>query len=324
VNEADGQLRFGATRMALNGPADLALAARAIAANTLATLAPSLYFRQTDLTGRGLGAEAAQDVADYFSRCFGEYFERLNVTDPEAYLSGKTVLEYGPGDFPGVTLLMIAHGAARAYCVDRFPLMRLSDFNLEVLKLLIRRCTSAQRERLLSCFADPSRPEDGVDARHVQYIVNARGLAGLQSDIDLVVSRAVMEHVNDLPGTLADMVQAMRVGATSVHQVDLRSHGHHRRNPLDFLRWPGWLWQLMHSAKGAPNRYRIDAYRDSLARLPVKLLALDSTQDVPLADVAAARPGLALPFRVLDDADLRCLSFWMVFTRRPGSGVDTA
>lgn len=310
--------------MALGGPADVALAARAIAANTLAKLAPTIYFRQTDLTGRGLGAESSHEVADYFVECFNDYFIRLHVADADAFLAGKTVLEYGPGDFPGVTLLMIAHGAERAFCVDRFPLMELSNFNLEVLHLLLQRCSAPERERLLSCFVDPLKPEIGVAARRVQYIVNARGLTGLQSEVDLVFSRAVLEHVNDLQATLADMVRALRVGAKAVHLVDLRSHGHHRHNPLDFLRWPQWLWGLMHSAKGAPNRHRISAYRDGLARLQVRVLALDSTQDVPLADVRAVRSQLALPFRDLEDADLRCMIFWMVFSRRPVTTSEAA
>jgi hypothetical protein len=126
----------------------------------------------------------------------------------------------------------------------------------------------------------------------------------------------VLEHVNDLEATLTDMVTAMRPGALAIHLVDLRSHGLHRSNPLDFLEWPPALWDLMYSAKGVPNRWRVDKYRAIVERLPVDLLALEATRLASPEDVAAMRPRLAWPFRQVSDADLQWLGFWLVFRKR--------
>lgn len=300
---------------------DGGMVARAIVANLAARFVPSLYFRSADLTGRGLDdAESVRQVADYYFRCFDDYFVRLGVASPPDFLAGKVVLEYGPGDFPGVALLMIASGAERAVCVDRFPLVKASEKNLQILALMAERLPPAQAERLRGCLVDPARPASGLDERKVRYVVGPSGLSGLDNEVDLAFSRAVLEHVNDLPATFDDMVRALRDGGHAVHQVDLRSHGNHRVNPLDFLRWSPWLWQWMHSAKGAPNRYRVDSYRRIVAALAVDQVVIESTQDMPLETVRDVRPQLAPVFASLSDADLACVGFWVAFRRRARSG----
>src|SRR2546428_12973317 len=80
----------------------------------------------TGHTGRGAAESSARQIADYFWSCFYDYFEILGIpaSDIGRYLKGKTVLEYGPGDVPAVAVLMLAHGADAAVCVDRFELYR--------------------------------------------------------------------------------------------------------------------------------------------------------------------------------------------------------
>ena len=153
-------------------------------------------------------------------------------------------------------------------------------------------------------------------ADRLRYVVGSAGLTGLREEVDFVFSRAVLEHVNDLEATFADMVAALRPGGTAIHQVDLRSHGQHRNNPLDFLRWSPRLWGWMHSAKGVPNRWRIDVYRTILDRLPVHLLSIERTHQAPPEAVQTVRPQLDALFADLSDEDLACLGFWVAFTRR--------
>jgi hypothetical protein len=100
--------------------------------------------------------------------------------------------------------------------------------------------------------------------------------------------------------------------------VDLRSHGLHRSNPLDFLTWPDWLWSLMYSGKGVPNRWRVDRYRRDLAEQALQVLRLTPTTLAEPRDVAAVRPYLAEQFRALSDEDLSWLGFWLVCRRRDG------
>ena len=297
---------------------DLVRIARAVATNQVARVAPSAYVRMTRQTGRGDGdRESPAEVAAYFRRCVADYVERLGGAgaDAERCFAGKVVLEYGPGDLPGVAALLVSLGAEKVYCVDRFPMVRGSDKSERVMRELIEHCTPHQRRRLIEALADPAHPSDGFASHRVEYLVTPHGLSGLDGAVDVVLSRAVMEHVDDLDATFADMVRALRTGATAIHQVDLKSHGLHRVNPLDFLECPGWLWQAMFSHKGVPNRWRVDRYRDILAAHPVRLVSLEPTQLAGAGDIEAVRPRLAPSFRDVSDDDLAWLGFWLVFTR---------
>jgi SAM-dependent methyltransferase len=292
---------------------------RAATTNQLARVAPVAYLRLTQQTGRGAAAEESpQDITRYFLSCVDDYFERLGVPREEQrnYLAGKVLLEYGPGDLPGVAATMIARGAEKVWCVDRFPLVNLSAKNAGVIADLARALPEIESARLLSCLVDPSDPGRGFDPSRIEYRVAADGLSGLRSTVDLVYSRAVLEHVNDLDATFNDMLAAMRPGAAAIHLVDLRSHGLHRTSPLDFLTWSESAWRLMYSEKGVPNRWRLDRYRSLLERLPVDVSMLDITRLADAQEIAAVRKRLPSVFRNVSDEDLACLGFWTVFHKR--------
>ncbi len=286
--------------------------------NQVARFAPTLYVQLTGQTGRGAGEVRLEEVDNYFQRCFDDYFEQLGVKQPgrTEYLRGKRILEYGPGDVPGVAILMVAQGADQVMCVDRFPMVRMSPKNIQIVKIMLERLAGPLRDRAEACFRQPAHPESGFDPGLIDYLVRPSGLSGLSDEVDLVMSRAVLEHVNDLPATFRDMYAALKPGGIAIHQVDLKSHGLHRKNPLDFLDWPTWLWSLMYSAKGVPNRLRVNAYRDAIAQCGFEVMTLTPTVLAAPDDVRAVRPDLARPFKALSDEDLSWLGFWLV-CRKP-------
>jgi hypothetical protein len=146
----------------------------------------------------------------------------------------------------------------------------------------------------------------------IRYVVRPSGLLGERAPMGLVVSRAVLEHVNDLPATFRDMRAALAPDGLAVHLVDLKSHGLQRRNPLDFLTWPEWLWTSMYSCKGVPNRLRPDAYRDAARAAGLEVVSMVPTGHARPEDIAEVRPHLAARFRHLPDDDLGWLGFWLV------------
>jgi hypothetical protein len=286
----------------------------AVATNAVASVAPRAYVRLTGQTGREERAKSTPaETARYFERSFEEYFERLQIAPHEvsAYLNGKTVLEYGPGDLPGVALLMVAYGAARVICVDRFPLVRFDEFAVAVIRELLAALGEDERRRAEDALADPRQPSRGLRGDRIAYRVAKNGLSGLVKACDLAVSRAVLEHVNDLPGTILDVCNALKPGAMTVHKVDLRSHGLHERTPLDFLTWPATLWSAMYSAKGVPNRLRVDAYRRALEMTRLEVLLLAPDQRYSQHEIDAVRERLPRQFAHLTDEDLSWQSFWL-------------
>lgn len=297
---------------------DLIKVARAVATNQAARLFPSAYVKLTRQTGRGSrDSESAGDVAQYFKRCVQDYLDALDSA-AEQVLGGRTVVEYGPGDLPGVALLLMSLGARKVYCVDRFAMMHVDAKNAAVLQLLIDEAQGEQRARMLACFKDPADLRAGFRPDKIEYLVTASGLSNLRAQADLVISRAVLEHVDNLEATFDDMLAAMRPGARAVHFVDLKSHGLHRSNPLDFLEWSPLLWNLMFSHKGVPNRWRADKYREIVQRLPVQLLRFEPTALAKESDVAQVRARLAEPFRGTSDADLRWMGILLAFEKARG------
>jgi len=300
---------------------ELMRVARAVATNQMARLAPTAYLRLTGQTGRGDGAsESPEDIAAYFRQCVADYLVFAGVPAEQAadYFAGKTVVEYGPGDFPGVAVLMLVAGAHKVYAVDRFAMVRLSEKNVGVWHALVAYMDDAQKQRARALLNNPLQPAEGFRREAIEYVVRPHGFSGLLAQADLAISRAVLEHVDDLPGTFADMLAALKPGGVAMHQVDLKSHGLHRSNPLDFLAWPNWLWSLMYSHKGVPNRWRLDTYRRILQALPVLEPRLEPTLRASTAEVAAVRRVLSPTFRDLADDDLACLGMWVGFRKPRG------
>jgi len=299
-------------------PYSVPAVAKAVMTNQLARFVPGLYVRLTGQTGRGDSAsETSAEIAQYFQRCVLDYLEVLGIPQSELrdFLRDKVILEYGPGDIPGVALLLVAFGARKVYCVDRFSLVQVASKNLQVIHRLGGALSEPERACFDQCFINPAAPEKGFNPDRIEYLVRPNGLSGLRQEVDLVLSRAVLEHVNDLDATFQDMKTAMKEGALAVHQVDLRSHGLHVSNPLDFLSPPSWLWQLMHSHKGVPNRWRADHYEEIIQQLGVESLVFKPTTLFARDYVAAIRPQLPAVFRQVSDEQMAWEGFWLAFRK---------
>ena len=297
-----------------NPVADIWRFFRAVLTNQIARELPRLYVKLTGQTGRGQEPESVQQIAEYFWQCFHDYFRTLGIPQEqiEEYLMGKQVLEYGPGDVPAVGVLMLAHGAASVVCVDRFPLYSLSKTNVQVLSALMNKLPAHLQERAQSIFVKEGDPASGFLESRLRYLVSPSGLSGLEHTVDLIVSRAVLEHVDDLDSTFVDIQRALRTTGVAVHQVDLKSHGLHQQNPLDFLTWPQHLWTWMYGRKGYINRWRLDRYRAALTAAGLQTLLLQPTARAGVKEMQEVRPHLAAPFRQLTEEDLSCLGFWLV------------
>ena len=292
--------------------------ARAAATNQLARVMPGTYVRVTGETGRGREVSTPAETARYFLQCVQEYLEVLQrpVEDMGRFWLHKRVVEYGPGDIPGVALLLAGFGARSVLCVDRFPLVRFDDYQQSVIREIAALLPDAEaRARMWGCFIDPGDLGAGLRDAPVSYSITRSGLVGRADIADIVISRAVLEHVDDLPATFDDMTAVLATEGVAVHKVDLKSHGLHRRNRLDFLTWPETLWRLMYSHKGAPNRHRVDRYESEAGRAGLRLDALRPCELASQEEIDAVRPHLAQRFRDLSDDQLSWLSFWMVARR---------
>ena len=286
----------------------------AFLSNQLARYAPSLYIKLTRQTGRSKEVTNRCETAIYFIRCFSEYIDQigLSINQSQEFLRGKRVLEYGPGDILGVALLMYAHGAESVHCVDRFPIEKKTRNNLQVYQFLLESIEGEKRARAKKAFNVAGRVESGFNPKAITYSVTPDGLAPNGLKYDLIISRAVLEHVNDLESTLNNISRVLKKDGISIHQVDLKSHGLDRYQTFDFLTWPEFLYRSMYSHKGFPNRWRIDKYKELIEKS-----GLSCNKFVPLGKlerekIEIIKPKLAKQFRHLSPEELSWLEFWMV------------
>ncbi len=296
-----------------NSLKDAALFCKAVLTNQLAKFTPTLYVKLTDHSGRGEEEGGAQQTANYFIKSFHDYqkYLGLNSKEIEPYLREKVILEYGPGNILGVALLFYAYGATSVHCVDRFPLVKISKKSVAVYTHLLDSLGKKERERAGNAFKEKGNPASGFNESAINYQMTKNGLSGALNKYDLIISRAVLEHVNLLDETFLDIKHSMKKGGISLHKVDLKSHGLDRYTDFDFLTWPKTLYKLMFSHKGYPNRWRVDKYRELATSSDLHVKECTPTDQIDPKKLDIIYPKVAREFKHLSPEELSWLGFWL-------------
>lgn len=282
--------------------------------------------------------ELSESVA-YINAVFDDYltYGQLDAR----VLRGARVLELGPGDNYGVALRFLGAGAEHVVAVDRFASRRDPDQQRRIYEHLLTSLPPEQRRAI----EDAVELSDGVrfDGRRLNAIEGiaveeiSEALAG--ETFDLVVSRAVLEHLYDLDAAFDSMDQLLAPGGMMLHKVDLRDHGMFTdggMHPLTFLTIPERTYTWMTRDSGRPNRHLADWYRAKLESLGYESQVLvthlagadgeviphrEAAQLAPQLNgaralVASIRPRLQPRFRRLDEADLATSGIFLV-THKP-------
>jgi SAM-dependent methyltransferase len=232
-------------------PPEIAYHARSVARG-LSTLLPALnVLGMQSHTGHTSSARYCYSV-------WNRHIARILKHRPKAEIDD--VAELGPGPSVGTGLAAVIGGAASYVGLDVVPLASVGG-NLQVFDELIglyaRRAeipddaemsevkpplqdgaAIVQTERQLQAALKPERlawlraslerlAEDSADARApFRYLAPWQGHSLAVESADLVISQAVLEHVDDLDAAWSSMERILRPGGLMSHQIDFRSHGH--------------------------------------------------------------------------------------------------
>jgi SAM-dependent methyltransferase len=161
-------------------------------------------------------------VADYVQYGAGGDIGRIQGTD---------ILEIGPGDNLGVALLLLANGARTVTCIDGFAPKTNARHNARLNAAIYNSLTfqpdgtaTVGGGRLIGRYGEPI-DTDAVVLEQKRY--------------DIIVSRAVLEHLGDLATGWRQMVRCLRPDGEMWHKVDFRCHNLFGRiHPLYFLTVP--------------------------------------------------------------------------------------
>ena len=299
--------------------------ARAVAYDLRTGLRTALgrFGGESGSTHRGLSVE---DSVRYIRLVFDDYFLYGSVRLDQ--LNGLRILEVGPGDSPGVALLMVAAGAEQVVGLDAFDSVRDEEHHRRVLAALRATVPDAWRPRF-DAACDVRTGE--IDPDRVRMLtgipLERAGCAFEAASFDWIVSRAVLEETSDVRLSLRVMDALLRLGGALTHKVDLRDYGLFSArgfHPLESYTVPEWIYRRMSRHSGIPNRQPLSVYRDELTALGYALTVRythltgqerellphpEAIPDTPEAErarrlAAAIRPRLAKGLRAVPDEDL--------------------
>ncbi len=251
-------------------------------------------------SGRGV-ERGADEAARYFRGVLSDYesiARHAGLTDgARSLFDGRSVLELGPGDTLSVGILARARDALAYDAYDPYYLCARDDAYLRgVYGALVEGGPERATELLR-----------GSVVHRAPASLKARGRR-----FDLVVSRSVLEHVDDLGALFETLREVATDDAVLVHKVDLRSHHNQHDHDLDFLLFPEGLYHLATSHVGMPNRVRASAYLELAERAGFVTLWAARTHVIPAEAVRAIRGELAPTFRAMPVEELQVLGLWLV------------
>jgi len=278
--------------------------------------------------------------------CYSVWLRHLVIAQENGLCTGPpaTVAELGPGDSLGIGLAALLSGAERYFGLDivdhassrrnisvfdelvqlfqdRAPIPGKNEFfdlNPEVESH--RFPSEILTEDRLRTALDPDRvaairrtlTDPNAGGEFISYFAPWNNAGTIrQGSVDMILSQAVLEHVDDLPTTYRAMAAWLKPGGFVSHQIDFRSHG-----TAD--EWNGhWMysdrfWRLMRGRRTyLINREPYSTHATLLQEAGLRLVAAKNVElpsNIP-------RSKLAARFRNLSDEDLTISSTCMQAVR---------
>lgn len=265
------------------------------------------------------------------------------ITAHAGDLTGKRLLELGPGHSLVPALLFVAAGAERWVGADLYPLVSLEPGLYRRLREelaqdrgLVRgpgyyRERAAQLQRLDAAL----RLEGGrvvLDESRVawRHPVDVAQLPFESGSFDVCLSNATFEHVRDPLVAVRESMRVLAPGGFGLHQIDLRDHRDFSR-PLEFLRLDRQAWECSFGAAdanraGGPplpefaftNRWRRSDFVAAFQAAGAVVLKSDALERVTVT--AGMRAGFHADFRDRAQEDLEAVSLNLIVHKpHPGS-----
>lgn len=203
-------------------------------------------------------AESVQYITDVFND-----YKRLSGLDK---FYGR-MAEIGPGDNVGVALMFLNDGCTSADLADRFYSKRNAAKQSEIYEQL------GNKHPTIKKFLKNSNLSDDATFPMIKRYYGKKAAGEVFFDdnkgYDIIVSRSVLEHLDDPILSLRSMYKALNPCGKLIHKVDLRDHAMFTPNRHDstFLTIPNWIYALMTKGSGFPNRVLIHKYKQAMKEI---------------------------------------------------------
>jgi len=213
-------------------------------------------------------SKSIEESVAYINNVFNDYFfyGKLTKTD----LVDKTILEIGPGDNFGIALKFLCRGAKKVYLVDKFYSERNLKQQLNIYKELRKEMPHNEQVIFDNCI-EIKENNFFLKNNRIEYVYGygiEEANSKLPSDFfDIIISRAVIQEISNTKAVFKKMHNLLRANGFMLHKIDLRDYGtltKFKNHPLGNLMFNNFIYKLMTSNSGLPNRKKINHYRDLL------------------------------------------------------------
>ena len=276
--------------------------ARIIAKIILSRLPGSYKFWQKI----GFFRHGSMDDYKYAYRVFNEHIVKMDGYP----LTGKVVLEIGPGDGISTAIIAASHNAS-SFLVDA------GDFVSDDVTKYLKLCQFLYSQGL----TPPTITKDDTVSSILRKCDSSYHTKGVDSfsdidscSVDYIFSQAVLEHVHlsDFTKTVNESYRVLKNHGKSSHQVDLRDH---LGGGLNNLRFRSEVWEsnFFMSSGFYTNRIQFKEMESIFVTTGFlcKVPAIDMWAALPLK-----RNMMSSQFRKLSDSDLRVRVFDIVALKR--------
>ena len=257
------------------------------------------WFRKHNLIRHG-----QMDSIHYCFRTFNFHLCTAGIEVSE--LKDKVVLELGPGDSIGTSILSYCYGASSILVNGSDSVVKNPGFYKEFASDLSNYGLAGP------CLRDLNSFEEVLDACDAEYM--AKGLESLKSipskSVDFIFSQAVLEHIrrHEFHDTMVECRRILKDNGVCSHQVDLKDHLSGGLNNLRFSHstWESDLWV---NSNFYTNRLRLSQIIDLMTQADFRV---DVTRVSRWDSPVIARSDLPADFAHLSDNDLSIKSFDIV------------
>lgn len=273
--------------------------------------------------------------------CYSVWLRHLVLLDKYGFrVSGASIGELGPGDSIGIGLAALLSGAVQYVGLDLVPfsatanLQRILD---DVIGLYARREPIPGNDEFplvrpkLDSYEFPKNLVDGVGLQKRAAMVREALDAGLnrsrlvtyrapwtspddlaRASLDLILSQAVLEHVDDLDTTYQAMSVWAKPGAYASHTIDFTAH---QLAPCWNGHWAysDWQWALVRGRREfLLNREPLSIHLECARKAGFEILAVEPSG----SDEGLDRTDLAPRFQTLSDEDARTRGAVVILRKR--------
>ncbi|MGH8138271.1 MAG: class I SAM-dependent methyltransferase [Steroidobacteraceae bacterium] len=253
----------------------------------------------------------------YDEHVIEDWLQEMHSYRPEgAALSGRNVLELGPGSDLGIGLLLLAKGAKQYNACDVNDLAKSTPPSFyDKLFTRLQALDAGTHTAFLREQLDKLRAGQPSLLNYVvQHDFDLPAAVGAGT-IDLVFSQAAFEHFDDVEAVVAQLSAVCRPGAVLIAEIDLKTHSRWIRDqdPNNIYRYPDFIYDAFWF-RGIPNRVRPHEYQRAFERHGWTGIRIRSR--VRLEAPHGSLTGLHRRFAGAINA-MECLSFMLCATRGP-------